>query len=327
MNTVHWLIPLNSTAYCAISQSNLASIRLRVFPCTEGLRESGYPFTFGEQINYSADVIIIGKIGVNDIYSRTSYWLAQLNDAKSRGVFIYLDYTDHHLGVDTPMSVFYQKAVSLADCCIVSSKYMAYLLQTFYAGPIVVIEDSIEIELQPVKDKVFTNRSTALWFGHSSNIGFLIDFINSSYFLMTGCNLIVLSNESGLNIFHSSQFKIVNSQQIQLGIWSVDAMVRAAQVSDFCIIPSNLSNSKKLGASSNRLITSLALGLPTAADCLPSYKEFNQFYVDIRSSNFNILLTNPLIFSDQVLSAQSSIVNRFLLQKISSDWLKLLSTQ
>ena len=142
---------------------------------------------------------------------------------------------------------------------------------------------------------------------------------------MAGYNLIVLSNESGLNFFQSSYLKLLNPQQVKLALWSVDAMLQAAKLSDFCIIPSNLAIPSKIGASSNRLITSFALGLPTAADCLPSYQEFRDYFVDIRSSLFNDFLTNPLVFSDKVISAQSLVVNRFSAEKISSDWLKLLS--
>jgi len=327
MNSVHWLIPVHSSSYLAISDASLASIRLRAFPCMEALRETGVTFTFGEQISHGAQVVVIGKIGANDIHSRSKDWLAQLTVAKSRGAVVYLDYSDHHLGIHSPMTIFYQPAVNLADCCIVPSGYMAKLLRSSYNGPIVIIEDSIEISPQVVKSKLVSNSPTALWFGHSSNIEFLIQFINSSQFLLSGCNLIVLSNESGLNILHSSQLKMRNSQQIELGLWSVDMMLQAARASDFCIIPSNLSNPKKLGASSNRLITSLALGLPTAADCLPSYQEFSDYFVDIRSSIFDKLLTNPLDFSEKTISAQSSIVNRFSSHKIASDWLRLLSSQ
>jgi hypothetical protein len=293
----------------------------------EALRETGNSFTFGEQIIHGTQVVVVGKIGANDIHSRSKDWLAQLTAAKSRGAVVYLDYTDHHLGIDSPMTIFYQPVINLADCCIVPSGYMAKLLRTSYNGPIVIIEDSIEISPQVVKSKLVSNSPTALWFGHSSNIEFLIQFINSSQLLFYSCNLIILSNESGLNIFHSSQLKMINSLQIELGLWSVDMMLQAARASDFCIIPSNLSNPKKLGASSNRLITSLALGLPTAADCLPSYQEFSDYFVDIRSSIFDKLLTNPLDFSEKTISAQSSIVNRFSSHKIASDWLRLLSTQ
>ena len=45
--------------------------------------------------------------------------------------------------------------------------------------------------------------------------------------------------------------------------------------------------------SANRLITALALGLPTAADNLESYKEFSEFYVDIRSEKFRAVMRDP----------------------------------
>jgi hypothetical protein len=325
LNSFHALIPSKSSSTDGLYKSNFASIRLRIAPCFEALRKEGYRFTLGEIVENRADAIIVGKIGASDIDSRSHKWLAQLIEAKSRGASIYLDYTDHHLGFKTPMTLFYQRSLDLADCCIVPSEFMAKLLRAHFHGPIIIIEDSIEITSQPVKAKLVTSQPTALWFGHASNIEFLIDFINSSHFLMAGYNLIVLSNESGLNFFQSSHLNCLNPRQLKLALWSVDTMLEAARLSDFCIIPSNLSNPSKIGASSNRLITSFALGLPTAADYLPSYQEFSDYFVDIRSSFFNNLMTNPLDFSDKVISAQSSIVNRFSVEKISNDWLKLLS--
>ena len=75
--------------------------------------------------------------------------------------------------------------------------------------------------------------------------------------------------------------------------------------------------------SSNRLITSFALGLPTAADNLPSYQKYSDYYVDIRSSNFFNLAENPLLFSPNV-ELQESLLNKFSFKKLGSDWLLLI---
>ncbi len=325
MNSFHALIPSNSLSANELAKSSLASIRLRIAPCSEVLRKEGCQFTFGELVDHRADAIIVGKIGTSaDIDSRSNKWLAQLAEAKSRGISIYLDYTDHHLGFNSPMTFFYQSALSLTDCCIVPSEFMAKLLRAHYHGSIIVIEDSIEITSQSVKTKLVSSQSTALWFGHASNVNFLIDFINSSEFLISGCNLIVLSNENGLNIFSQSSLKFINRNQIRLGLWSVESMLNAARIADFSIIPSDLSNTRKLGISSNRLITSFALGLPTAADHLPSYQEFSDFYVDIRGPLFSKMVDTPLNFSNLTISAQSLCVDRFNSESIGQKWLSLL---
>ncbi len=320
---IYWLIPLNSDLGVPPSSSNLASIRLRSAVCINALKVASLSVGYGESIPLGVRKIIIGKIGAHDISNRTASWLNQISRAKDAGAKIFLDYTDHHLGFESPMRDFYRKALPLVDYCISSSEYISFLLQEQFSGPITVIEDAVEITSIKPKEYLCTQPTTALWFGHSTNIHYLIDFINSSQFLLNGNNLIVLSNEAGLDIFNETTLRINSPAQIKLGLWSPDVMLQAAMVSDFCIIPSNLSDSRKLGVSSNRLITAFALGLPTAADHLPSYQKYSDYYVDIRSSKFFHLAENPLLFN-QVTNAQSKLLKKYSFEKIGSDWLALL---
>ncbi len=320
---IYWLIPLNSDLGVPPSSSNLASIRLRSAVCINALKVASLSVGYGESIPLGVRKIIIGKIGAHDISNRTASWLNQISRAKDAGAKIFLDYTDHHLGFESPMRDFYRKVLPLVDHCISSSEYISFLLQEQFSGPITVIEDAVEITSIKPKEYLCTQPTTALWFGHSTNIHYLIDFINSSQFLLNGNNLIVLSNEAGLDIFNETTLRINSPAQIKLGLWSPDVMLQAAMVSDFCIIPSNLSDSRKLGVSSNRLITAFALGLPTAADHLPSYQKYSDYYVDIRSSKFFHLAENPLLFN-QVTNAQSKLLKKYSFEKIGSDWLTLL---
>ncbi len=323
MPSIYWLIPLNSNLGALPSSSNLASIRLRSAVCIDALKAASLSVDYGESIPLGVRKIIIGKIGAHDISNRTASWLNQISRAKDAGAKIFLDYTDHHLGFESPMRDFYRKALPLVDYCISSSEYISFLLQEQFSGPITVIEDAVEIASIKPKEYLCTQPTTALWFGHSTNIHYLIDFINSSQFFINGNNLIVLSNEAGLDIFNETTLRINSPAQIKLGLWSPDVMLQAAMVSDFCIIPSNLSDSRKLGVSSNRLITAFALGLPTAADHLPSYQKYSDYYVDIRSPQFFNLAENPLLFN-QVTNAQSKLLTQYSFEKIGSDWLTLL---
>lgn len=320
---IYWLIPLNSDLGVPPSSSNLASIRLRSAVCINALKVASLSVGYGESIPLGVRKIIIGKIGAHDISNRTTSWLNQIAREKDAGAKIFLDYTDHHLGFESPMRDFYSKVLPLVDHCISSSEYLSFLLQEQFSGPITVIEDAVEIASIKPKEYLCTQPTTALWFGHSTNIHYLIDFINSSQFLLSGNNLIILSNEAGLDIFSGTTLRINSPAQIKLGLWSPDVMLQAAMVSDFCIIPSNLSDSRKLGVSSNRLITTFALGLPTAADHLPSYQKYSDYYVDIRSSKFFNLAENPLLFN-QVTNAQSKLLKKYSFEKIGSDWLALL---
>ncbi len=320
---IHWLLPLSGHLDPQPSRSSLASIRLRSAVGIDALQVANLPVDYGESISSGVKVVIVGKIGSHDIFNRAASWHKQISYAKKDGALIFLDYTDHHLGFDSPMRDFYRSILPLVDQCIASSDYMSLLLREQYSGPITVIEDAVEIPLIKPKESLCTQPATALWFGHASNINYLIEFINSSRLFLNGSNLIVLSNEVGLNILSKTTLCVNSPTQIKFGLWSPDLMLNASRVADFCIIPSSLSDSRKLGASSNRLMTAFALGLPTAADNLPSYLKYSDYYVDIRSSDFFNFAINPLMFG-RVINAQNKLLQEFSFEKIGSNWLTLI---
>ena len=103
-------------------------------------------------------------------------------------------------------------------------------------------------------------------------------------------------------------------------------MIHAASLCDLCIIPSDLADPRKAGVSSNRLLTALALGLPTAADRLDSYLEHSDYFTDIRSKDFDRLLENPLAFRVQVIQAQNGPVQEHSMQKVGERWVSLLES-
>lgn len=305
-----------------LAQSSLASTRLRSFLALKAAEALNWQVTFGEKIQGYPDVVIVGKIGANQIDIRCPQWIKQISCVKKHAR-IFLDYTDHHLGTPSSMTAFYKAAINMSDACIVPSEGMAKMLMQFWSGPISLIEDPVEIECSPPKDS-YKNPVTLLWFGHSSNIEFLIKFLRDGFCKGDHIRLIVLSNESGLYYFANSQIVSAAKIEFNLALWSLENMKEAAKVSDGCIIPSDLNDSKKIGASSNRLITALALGLPTAADQLPSYQEFSRYYCDIRSQDFRNFLNHPYKDRDLVIQAQTDVIPRFSMPKIENDWKDLL---
>ena len=118
--------------------------------------------------------------------------------------------------------------------------------------------------------------------------------------------LFILTNEQGVNIFNQTKFNIDKSLSIQLGLWSIQAMINTSKFCDLIIIPSDPGDPKKEGVSSNRLITALALGLPTAASIMESYKEYNEYFTDIDSEKFIELIDNPDKFHLQVFKIKHS---------------------
>jgi hypothetical protein len=278
----------------------------------------GWRVTHGNSIVDAPSTLLIGKIDANNIEERQVLWLDQIY--KTKGVAkIILDYTDHHLGFDSPMSNFYESVIKIVDGCVVPSASMANLLSKKFNGPINVIEDPLEISAISPKESSKTP-ITLLWFGHSSNIDFLINFLSTGFYVGDHIKLIALSNELGLNLLANSN-RISNVKiELNLALWSLANMVEAAKIADMCIIPGDLNNPKKIGVSSNRLITALTLGLPTAADNLLSYQEFGSYYCDLRISDFREMLIDPSRFRYMVTHAQTDLMRRFSMNKIEEDW-------
>jgi len=310
------------TSIDVLQQSNLASIRLRICPSIRAMQALQWKVTAGDQIFDTPQKVLVTKIGANDIYKRAKDWLKQIESHKSRGAQIYLDYTDHHLGFESPMSDFYRQVVALVDKAVVPSASMQNALASFFKKKIDLIEDPIEISIQAIKK---INRPiTLLWFGHASNIEYLIQFLRAGFEYGDSLKLIILSNEAGLNIFSQAKIESRAKIEIMTGLWSLELMLEAASNSDACIIPANPSDPRKSAASANRLATAFALGLPVAADHLDSYLEFSDFYADIRSIEFRTLIQDPSIFHAKVSLAQKKLIPRFTMVQSEIAWSQAL---
>jgi len=252
-------------------------------------------------------------------------WLSQIIKNKTNGSKIILDYTDDHLNDISSTSNFYYQYLPYIDAAVTSSLYLKKALQKHFQGHIEIITDPIEVPIS--KPHCKTNETVnILWFGHASNIDYLKDIVSQWKDLKTKLILNILTNEDGMIIFKKNQPSIPKNLSINIMRWSRDAMINTAKFCNLCIIPSNPNDLKKAGVSSNRLITALALGLPTAADNLNSYNEFKDYFIDIRSEAFDLLLNHPNNYNHLVTKAQQRIIPNFTQDKIGLEWVKFFSS-
>ena len=284
---------------------------------------NGWKVTIGDLILGNPKKIVITKITTNCIKDRSKKWLEQIQVHKSLGSEIFLDYTDHHLRHESLLSNFYNACLQFIDKAIVPSLKMQTLLFNFYKGSVAVIEDPVEFFNQPIK--LVNKPITLLWFGHASNINYLISFLKTGFQTGDEFRLIIISNESGLNFFRHTDKNSLAKIECQTGLWSPEIMLHAASKADACIIPADPFDPKKNGASSNRLITAFALGLPVATENLDSYAEFSNFYVDIKSDQFRNFLKDPGYYHDKIKLAQNIITPRFTMRKSEISWFKTLN--
>ena len=315
--TIHWLIPYDNPSLDTVINSNLASIRLRLGSL---IRQKKLDVTFGNNLQNNPSALVIGKIGTSSNNMRENLWVNQIEEQKRMGTKIVLDYTDDHLNFKSPMTSFYEESLAYINTAITSSTFLADKLKQKSKISVEIIPDAIEVPI--FKPKIKENVSKNIfWFGHASNINYLIKFISKWRNLKQKTTLFILTNEQGIVIFNQTKFNIDKNLSIQLGLWSIQAMVNTSKFCDLIIIPSDPSDSKKAGVSSNRLITALALGLPTAASIMESYKEYNEYFTDIDSEKFIELIDNPDKFHLQVLEAQNRIIPQFTQEAIGQKWI------
>lgn len=324
----------------------LASVRLRAGVALRHFKDEDC--TAGDILDsLPSKIIVIGKY-LDDDPSRHSRWLENVKQAKCQGCKAILDYTDHHLfhAVRTTHSIltikdqptllkqeaarrdFYAKLVPLIDVAVCSSENLKCKLEKYFPGPVVVIEDAIDDYpiLQPAS--ALSTPLTGLFFGHGTNISYLFrDFL---FKIDRPLRIVVLTNEDMLPAFQqriaSRHVRVPTNIDIEFAGWSLKAMVAATNISNFCLIPSDPDDPRKSGASANRLITAFALGLPTCADMIESYRPYKDFFVDIRSNEFLEFIHNPIAYASMVIQAQKDIVPLFRKDVIEQKWSDLFES-
>ena len=305
-----------------LSADDLASTRLRLAVAGHAAVESGSTLSAGDHMPKHADVVLVGKIPIFDYDRRASGWLRQLNECKSNGGRIVIDYTDHHLGFDSPVKPFYLSALPLADSCIVPHHALAEALMTVQpalSSKIRVIEDLIEYPFRDPRQSA-QNGSTGgvLWFGHGTNFEFLARLC-TMWPEGAPRDLFIVSSEEVHNFIRSGQLTASVELDVHFRLWSQQALQEVAATASLAVIPSSFESRKQF-ASSNRLVTSLALGLPVVATPLPSYLEFAEHFCELGSDAANEFFTDPQQALPKVLSFQHQYAERFSVEKIANDW-------
>lgn len=322
-NCIHWLIPGESINIESISESSLASIRLRTAVARDYLRSTNFKLTVGDTIDFKSNIIIVGKVGSNA--ERYNYWVNQIINFKKFGAKIILDYSDHHLGFNSPMRKFYESFFNFADLIVTPSQKMTDNLMDYWSGLNCIIPDPIEVEfLTPKKNK--NSYIHMLWFGHASNIDYLIDYVKRESLLNEKNKyLTVMSNHNGLDLFETKIKKLSNTNNFELINWSKDLMSEVALKADICLIPSSIDDPRKSGVSSNRLLTALALGLPTLATNMPSYQEFGKYFLDMDKYSPDYMYENIIEQKRLVSVSQNNVLKKYSKTNIGKMWFDVIN--
>jgi len=315
---IHWLIPCEFKNISEVHQINLASIRLRAGVVVQSIENRTESISLGETVPGSSEVCVVGKIGGLDTANKHMNWIRQLREFKGK---IILDFTDDHLNYVSGMTAFYMECLELADVVVCSSESLQRVVSHFFSGPIHVIADAIECPILPPKTQIH-QPLTLLWFGHATNIKALADFIPQIQ-SPEPLRIIVVSNQQGLQLLGASPIQVQCPIEIQGRIWTQETTVEASKESDICIIPAELQSTRKSGVSANRLLTAIALGLPTCADKIDSYLPFKPYYADLRTAEFNDMLSDPGYWNMHIQSAQEYILPKYSKKSVGEEWLSI----
>ena len=133
-----------------------------------------------------------------------------------------------------------------------------------------------------------------------------------------------MSNANGLDLFVKLLKINTNIKNIDLLDWTKDSMSEVALQSDISLIPSAKDDPRKSGVSSNRLLTSLALGLPTLATSMPSYVKYKRFFLDIDVFSIEFMIENLNIQKLLVVEAQKHYLSAYSIENIGKLWLDFI---
>jgi SAM-dependent methyltransferase len=320
--SIEWLSSAAQNGIESLITSNLASVRLRTAVAIESIQKSGLTCTVsdGFESNFT-DMVIVGKIDAVTDTNRPERWIKRLEISKRLGSHIVVDYTDHHIGRGTAASMFYAKALTLADTVICSSQKLREHISQYSKIETILIEDPIEVPILPPTEPS-NELPTILWFGHASNLPYLVDCLRNNFSEESNARIILMTNVIPLPDNYASMLDIpqLANMEIYAIPWTKNDLIEISSIIDFCIIPAGVNDSVKNGASSNRLLTSLALGLPTIADSLESYKPFSKYFLDFDKETIRQMLKKPKRNLKLITEAQSIIAKDYTSEKIGSQW-------
>lgn len=280
----------------------------------------------------STDLLYVGKPPMRSPHS-IEEWIRAIGAFSSSGSKIILDYTDHHLGLprDTLEHEFYSRVFAQASVFTVPSRAMRDLLIKEAVSPdaITPIPDPFEYELsKPSRTK--TSSPIGIWFGHPNNIQHLWGWLSQNETKGLIKRLVVVTSADYLQSmgFSPGKWNLIErlgDVSIFPVAWSLNVLPALVKGVHYALVLSSPLDQSKLGASSNRLVTSLCLGLPTIATPMSSYQEFREFFSDASDvgqveeffASFEEQFEKPMAF-------QSQYASRFNPHSIDNQWQDLL---
>lgn len=321
---IEFLVDCNLKDYSIhnLKSNKIASVRLRASVAAEVAHNLNYTVTVSDGYHHKfQNIIVVTKVTHITDANRPSRWLNKISASKNSGAKIIIEYTDNHIEENTIRGDFYRKCIKLADAIICSSFILKSNISKYYSGPIYIIEEPVEV---PIITPIEKNNSikNILWFGHASNLPYLVDCLKNIFSSQIHARLIIMTNAYPFPDELSNKLSINALKNVEINVipWSIDDLITASGICDFCILPTGHKDRNKAGASSNRLTTALALGLPVLSDNLNSYKKFNAYYEYLNTESLIKYTTTNNYDLGKVKESQKVISSNYSKEFIMSMW-------
>ena len=300
---IHSLAPAGSQGEAAWNAGKfLASNRIQLKPAKQAVIELGFApralnlraeKTNCLQLLEQPSCCIVGKLShPNETFAQNILLanLAAISILKSQSIPILVNYSDNLAATsDSAVASLYRSLLWHADAVIYPCQAMQYLgkpwLNPRNPAKGWVIEDPWQVEEQPYRPLKPDEPCRIIWFGHSSNLQYLLKELPK---LLASCNT---HTNYELTILSDSGTHKKVKQQIQKlhcrAPWTLrcipwDNNSQPAQLAQelsrahIAIIPSDTQDRRKLAASHNRAVDAIQAGCMVIASPLPSYKELQK---------------------------------------------------
>ena len=337
-NSIAWLISnLRTNEFAELFNTELASTRMRAGVCISGCQKAGLtvlPPNYRDP-SHDPDVVFMAKFVpdsntgqyLDDSGVRRGLWLRKIDSLVRKNKKLILDYTDNHFTKEGIVGDFYREIKDVVSGLILPSQKMKTNVVHDWGRFTSIIPEPVEVDfIKPDRKKPDYSEMTALWFGHISNLTYLIDYMVDKMHEKPPKNLIILTNNMPKEAVREGAKRAPKNMNISLAPWSQDNMRKAAKVSHYCVIPSSRIDPRKNGVSPGRLLTSFALGLPVIAEGLDSYLPFSKFFAIVGSEDAKILAENPGSYHEKVFKAQDIVREKYTVGAIEKEWASVVKS-
>ena len=330
--SIAWLISnLRTNNFSELFETELASTRMRAGICISGCQKNGLlvlPPNYRDP-EHNPSVVFMAKFVpdsntgqfLDDSGVRRDLWLKKINELVSKNKKLVLDYTDNHFTKEGVVGDFYRQIKPSVSGLVLPSYKMKENIASEWKGYTKIIPEPVEVDfIAPDIAKPDYTNLTALWFGHVSNLPYLLDYMATHMHFACPKNLIILTNNMPREAVEEGAKRAPKGLKINLAKWSLSNMRVAAKVSHYALIPSVKNDPRKSGVSPGRLLTSFALGLPVISEDLHSYTPFSRFFAKVGSDAAKQLAQNPRSYHDKVKNVQKLIKEQFTVSAIEKEW-------